>query len=71
MFWARQESWAKIQFNKKGDNRYAARASAKYGGLKLKDENNNNKFGWIWANNCATLFKTLKENIDEMTTKKD
>lgn len=38
------------------DNRYVAWASAKYGGLKLKDKDKNNKSGWIWENSCATVF---------------
>jgi hypothetical protein len=75
VFHAYMEDWEKMQFNSKGDEVYAARVSAKYGGIKYidcdkEDEEDESvgKIGEFRELDCAVLTKIRRGGADATRT---
>ncbi len=74
LFRAWYEGWESMQFKSKGDDRFAAALSAKYGGLKFHDVDGPlNGFpsavnGFTLEDNCCVLWK-LNEDASEKPVK--
>ncbi len=59
IFRAWEEGWEKVQFNNAGDEKFAARFSAKYENLMWYDPDSK-KMMHLAAGNCAVLIKLDK-----------